>query len=52
MDADGNGVISPGELRSGLASTADDLGPVGPDNVFGHGLVDAEEAATGTQTNP
>jgi len=39
-------------VRAALESTADDLGPAGRDDEFGHGLVDAEEVVTGTQTNP
>ena len=35
-----------------LLSTADDLGDHGLDIYYGNGLVDAEEAATGFQTNP
>ena len=40
------------EIRTLLQTTADDLGATGTDNLYGYGLVDAEEAATGTQTNP
>jgi hypothetical protein len=32
------------QLRDLIVNTAGDLGPVGPDNTFGHGLVDAHEA--------
>ncbi len=39
-------------IRNILADTADDLGIPGRDNSFGYGLVDAEQAATGIQTNP
>jgi subtilisin family serine protease len=35
-----------------LYSAADDLGPFGKDDMYGWGLVDAEEATTGTQTSP
>ena len=40
------------DVQGTLESTADDLGAAGRDDFYGHGLVDAEEAATGTQTNP
>jgi len=46
------GIISPAEVRALLQVTADDLGPLGRDNFYGYGLVDAEESVTGTQTNP
>jgi subtilisin len=39
-------------IRNILAASADDLGAPGRDIYFGYGLVDAEEAATGAQTNP
>jgi len=38
------------DVRGTLQATADDLGPMGRDDMYGHGLVDAEEAATGEQT--
>jgi len=38
------------EVRAQLAATADDLGAQGRDALFGYGLVDAEEAALGTET--
>ncbi len=41
---------SPGSVRATLRATADDRGVTGPDNYYGHGLVDAEEAVTGTET--
>lgn len=37
-----NPVATPAEIRSLLTSTADDLGPLGWDSGFGHGIVDAE----------
>jgi len=37
-------------VRTRLQNTADDLGDVGKDNLYGYGLVDAEEITTGTQT--
>ena len=40
------------DVQGTLESTADDLGAAGRDDFYGHGLVDAEEVATGTQTNP
>lgn len=39
-------------VRSRLQTTADDLGPVGWDTVYGHGLVDADEAAPGVDVTP
>jgi len=45
-DSNNNDVIND-EVRAILQTTADDLGDP---NYYGHGLVDAEEAATGTQT--
>lgn len=38
------------EVRDLLAETADDKGTFGKDIYYGYGIVDAEEAATGTQT--
>ncbi|MEK7848884.1 MAG: S8 family peptidase [Chloroflexota bacterium] len=35
-----------------LTSTADDKGAVGRDSLYGYGLVDAQQAATGVQTLP
>ncbi|MDI6860316.1 MAG: S8 family serine peptidase [Methanocellales archaeon] len=40
------------DVRSRLQTTADDLGPVGWDSVYGYGLVDADEAAPGVDTIP
>jgi len=42
--------LTPDEVRAILQATADDLGATGKDNLYGYGLVDAEEAATGTQS--
>jgi len=39
-------------VRTRLRTTADDLGPVGWDTVYGYGLVDADEAAPGVDTTP
>lgn len=39
-------------VRAVLEQTADDLGAPGLDSLYGHGLVDAEQAVTGTQTAP
>lgn len=39
------------DVRTKLQTTADDLGVQGKDNLYGYGLVDAEEAVTGMQTN-
>jgi len=38
------------DVRATLQATADDLGATGKDIYYGYGLVDAEEAASGTQT--
>lgn len=48
----GDGTWTNEEVRAVLQATADDLGAEGFDNYYGHGLVDAEQAATGVQTNP
>jgi subtilisin family serine protease len=50
-DSSGNGLIND-EVRARLQTTADDLGATGTDEYYGHGLVDAEEAATGIETSP
>jgi len=51
-DYNKNGAWEPAEVRTWLQSTADDLGASGRDNFYGYGLVDAEESATGVQSNP
>ncbi|TSC95268.1 MAG: aerolysin [Parcubacteria group bacterium Athens1014_10] len=38
------------QVKQKLLKTADDLGAPGPDNLYGAGLVDAEEAVTGIET--
>lgn len=43
-DFDLNGVCTPTEIQQRLEMTAEDLGPVGKDNFYGYGLVDAEKA--------
>lgn len=45
-------VIATGQtdVRGMLQGTADDFGATGRDDLYGYGLVDAEEAATGIQT--
>lgn len=43
-DANGNGRVND-EVRSRMNLTADDLGKVGRDTLYGYGLVDADEAA-------
>lgn len=48
-DANDNGRIND-EVRERLRLTADDLGEPAKDDLYGYGLVDAEEAATGTET--
>jgi subtilisin family serine protease len=45
-DVNGNGLISD-EVRGRLQSTAEDLGVVGRDNLYGYGLVDVERAVVG-----
>lgn len=42
----------PVQVRETLKKTADDLGPLGFDNYYGYGLVDAEESVTGFQSSP
>ncbi|MBI2832322.1 MAG: S8 family peptidase [Chloroflexi bacterium] len=42
-----SGVTGPDQVRAQLQNTADDMGAAGPDNQYGYGLVDAEEAVTG-----
>ena len=44
------GVTGVDNVRERLQSTADDLGDTGLDPYYGYGLVDAEEAVTGSQT--
>ncbi|MBI2906726.1 MAG: S8 family peptidase [Chloroflexi bacterium] len=39
--------LSRDEARAALQATADDLGSAGRDNLFGYGLVDAEQVGTG-----
>lgn len=51
-DADSDGAWDPAEVRAALQTTADNLGAAGHDNFYGYGLIDAEESATGIQTNP
>ncbi|MBI2866483.1 MAG: S8 family peptidase [Chloroflexi bacterium] len=48
FDLDENGSYSASEVRAALQATADDLGTAGVDSWYGYGLIDAEEAATGT----
>jgi subtilisin len=50
-DVNGDGKIND-EVRLRLQSTADDLGASGEDNMYGYGLVDAEEAALPSTTPP
>jgi hypothetical protein len=50
-DTDGQcGVAN--EVRTRLQKTADDPGAEDLDEYYGHGILDAEEAATGNDTNP
>lgn len=44
----GDGVWTNMEVRTVLCQTADDLGTIGKDNLYGYGLVDADEAAPST----
>jgi subtilisin len=44
-DSNGNGKWDAQEVRAKLVATADDLGVSGKDNLYGYGLVDADEAA-------
>jgi subtilisin family serine protease len=43
-DSNGNGLISD-EVRNRLDQTANDLGKIGRDPLYGFGLVDANEAS-------
>jgi hypothetical protein len=45
-------IAAGGDVRQCLRDTADDLGAAGKDNLYGFGLVDAEEAALGDITPP
>jgi subtilisin len=47
-----SGITSNVEVRRILRDTADDLGVTGKDNQFGYGLVDADEAAPESGTEP
>jgi subtilisin len=48
-DPNGDGAVDVADLRMRLCTTADFKGPA---VLYGSGLVDAEEAVTGTQTDP
>lgn len=48
----GDGIWTNVEVRNVLDNTADDLGAAGRDNLYGYGLVDADEAAPSTDTTP
>ena len=50
-DTNGDGQVND-EVRAWLRATADDIGPGGVDDLYGYGLVDAQEAATGTEILP
>ena len=43
-DYDLNGACSPDEVKQRLEATAEDLGAMGYDAFYGHGLIDAERA--------
>ena len=45
-DTDSSGSCSPAEVQQRLEATAEDLGTVGRDDLYGSGLVDAEKAVT------
>jgi subtilisin family serine protease len=45
MEGNYSGGLNPGQLRSALAKTADDLGKKGTDALYSHGRVNAGEAA-------
>lgn len=45
-DLDGNGLWDPIEVQNKLQATAEDLGTVGRDDLYGYGLVDAYSAVT------
>ena len=47
-----SGITKSNKVREKLQTTADDLGIDGRDNLYGYGLVDAEQAATGGETTP
>jgi subtilisin family serine protease len=47
-----NRTLDPGEVRRLLTATARDLGPVGPDDQFGAGLVDAYGALSAAGVRP
>jgi len=49
-DINGDGFWDPADVRWLLHDTADDLGTSGQDNEFGYGIVDAQEAVTGTES--
>lgn len=54
-EINGDGTWSNIEVRALLQATADDLGTTGKDNIYGYGLVDADEAASlpaGTNSPP
>jgi len=50
LDSNLSGDWEPIEVRLHLRNTADDLGAPGFDFHFGFGLVDAEEAVTGSES--
>ena len=47
-----SGVTDVDDIRAALTSTADDINGGGVDNVIGNGLLDVEEAVTGTSSAP
>jgi subtilisin family serine protease len=46
VDGKHGGTLEPGELKTTLSNTADDIGKRGTDAIFSHGRVNAGEAAT------
>jgi subtilisin len=48
----GDGIWTSAEVTNVLIATADDLGAKGKDNLYGYGIVDADQAATGLPALP
>ena len=47
-----SGITGSGAVRARLQNTADDLGATGKDNLYGYGLVDADEAVPPAPNDP
>jgi len=41
------GITDPAAIRAAITSSAEDLGEAGPDDTYGHGLIDPERALSG-----